>query len=153
MNASKNSANSRPQKNEDSDRGLSVIDLTSKSALPRTPRSLARGVPFLALQEAVLGKDYDLSLVFITPRRSRILNRVRRGKDKPANILSFPLSKTSGEIFIDLATARREAPDFDRTYTNFIAFLFIHGLFHLKGFQHSAIMERNERAIQKRFDI
>ncbi|MHB8651535.1 MAG: rRNA maturation RNase YbeY [Minisyncoccota bacterium] len=153
MNVSRNLASSRRQKNEGSGRGLSLRNLTSHAIPSRTPRNPVRGVPFLALKDAVLGKTYELSLVFTTPRHSRLLNRTYRGNDKPANILSFPLSKTSGEIFIDLATARREAPAFDRMYTNFIAFLFIHGLFHLKGFKHSAIMERNERAIRKQFEI
>lgn len=110
-------------------------------------------VPFLALKDAALGVDYDLSLVFIGPKRSRELNRLHRGKDKSANILSFPLTETSGEIFIDLKTARDQAPDFDQEFENFIAFLFVHGLFHLKGFDHGAIMERKERALCKKFNI
>lgn len=126
---------------------------TTISILNTTRQGMPQSVPFLALKNAVLGESYDLSLVFIGPTRSRTLNRTCRGKDKPANILSFPLSKTSGEIFIDLTTARNQAPDFDHSYTNFIAFLFIHGLFHLKGFDHSAIMERNERAVRKTFGI
>lgn len=110
-------------------------------------------VPFLALKDAALGADYDLSLVFIDPKESQHLNKLHRGKDKPANILSFPLTETSGEIFIDLKTARGQAPDFEQEFQNFIAFLFVHGLFHLKGFDHSAIMERKERALRKKFNI
>lgn len=110
-------------------------------------------VPFWALKDAALGTDYDLSLVFIDPEESQYLNKFHRGKEKPANILSFPLSPTSGEIFIDLKTARGQAPDFGQEFQNFIAFLFVHGLFHLKGFDHSAIMERKERALRKKFNI
>src|SRR3989344_2401863 len=137
MTGSKNSAKSSQR---DSRETISIRN-TTRQGMPQR-------VPFLALKDAALGASYDLSLVFVGPTRSRALNRTHRGNNKPANILSFPLSKTSGEIFIDLTTARKQAPDFDRSYTNFIAFLFIHGLFHLKGFDHSAIMERNERAIR-----
>ena len=143
MIASRNSANS-PQRNSAED-NFSVRRTTKKGTLPR--------VPFLALKNAVLGEDYDLSLVFASPTLSRKLNRTHRDKDKPANVLSFPLTKTSGELFLDLETARKEAPLFDRAYTNFIAFLFIHGLFHLKGFEHSGIMERKERVVRKTFGI
>lgn len=110
-------------------------------------------VPFLALKDAALGPNYDLSLVFVDPKESQRLNALHRGKDRPANILSFPLTDTSGEIFIDLKTSRGQAPDFDQEFENFIAFLFVHGLYHLKGFDHGAIMERKERALCKHFNI
>ncbi len=110
-------------------------------------------LPFGAMKDRALGKDYELSLVFIGPHRSRALNKKHRGKDKSANILSFPLSKAEGEIFIDLATAKKEAPKFKRTYTNYVGFLFIHGLIHLKGMDHGGRMEREERSVRNTFHI
>ena len=123
---------------------LSITN-TTKGKLPR--------LPFVKMAVAVLGEEYEGSLVVASSRRVRELNRTYRGKDKETNILSFPLEKKEGEIFLDLAKARKDAPLFDRSYSNFIGFLFIHALFHLKGFDHSAIMERNERAIRKAFAI
>jgi rRNA maturation RNase YbeY len=111
------------------------------------------GVPFRLIKEAVLGKKYNLSLVFIGEKRSQKLNATYRNKNKPTNILSFPLSETEGEIFIDLARSRKEAPLFDRSFDNFIAFLFIHGLFHLKGYNHGSTMESKEERIRKKFNI
>ncbi len=73
--------------------------------------------------------------------------------NKPTNILSFPLDKKSGEIFITLSVAKKEAPNFDRTFSNFVAFLFIHGLMHLKGHDHSDTMERAESKLRKKFGI
>ena len=63
------------------------------------------------MADEVLGtkSQADVSLVFIGPTRSRTLNRIYRGKDKPANILTFPFGKNVGEILIDLSTARAEA--------------------------------------------
>ncbi len=110
-------------------------------------------LPFLKIKEAALGKKYDLSLVFISSIRSKTLNKTYRGKDKPANILSFPLSETEGEIFIDLKEASRNAKNFDRKYKNFVALLFIHGLLHLKGFSHGSKMESEEEKIIKKFNL
>lgn len=110
-------------------------------------------VPFAMLKEAVLGKHYDLSLVFVGDAAARKLNLKHRGKDKPTNILSFPLDDCCGEIFIDLPLCKKQCADFGRPYSNFIAFLFIHGLFHLKGYEHGSRMERAERAIRKKFGI
>ena len=101
----------------------------------------------------MLGKDYELSLVFIGATESRKLNNKWRQKDKPTNVLSFPLSETAGEIFITPSKAKKEAPSFDRKYDNFTAFLFIHGLAHLKGLDHGDEMEAIEAKARKKFNI
>ncbi len=111
------------------------------------------GLPFIDIKNAVLGKSYDLSLVFLTDTEMHELNLSSRSKDKPTNILSFPLSETEGEIFIAPAYARNEAPSFEREFSNYILFLFIHGLTHLKGFDHGSTMENEERKIRKQFAI
>jgi probable rRNA maturation factor len=117
----------------------------TKGKLPR--------LPFLDIKNAVLGKKYDLSLVFIGSTLSRRLNKEHRNKDKPANILSFPLSKESGEIFIDVKEASKQAPSFDVSPPKFLGHLFIHGLFHLKGFNHGSRMEKEEEKIRNKFGL
>lgn len=108
---------------------------------------------FDLMKQAVLGDKYELSFVFITPQKIQELNRIYRNINKPTDILSFPLSKTSGEIFICKSEARKEAPKFDRSYKNFISYLFIHGLVHLKGYDHGPKMEKVEEKFQKMFKI
>lgn len=110
-------------------------------------------LPFAEIKNAVLGKNYELSLVFIGSTLSRRLNRERRGKDKPANILSFPLTKKSGEIFIDIGHAKKQSPQFETTPEKFIGLLFIHGLHHLAGLQHGSKMEEEEELTRKKFKI
>lgn len=121
---------------------FSVTNKT-RSTLPR--------VSFVNIKNTVLGKDYSLSLVFIGNGRSAKLNRLYRNKNNPTNILSFPLDKKTGEIFIALKIAKKEAVLFDRKVDNFIAFLFIHGLLHLKGMKHGSRMERAEAKLRKQF--
>jgi probable rRNA maturation factor len=105
------------------------------------------------IKDGVLGSRYDLSFSFISAASMRRLNRTYRDIDKPTDILSFPLSKNEGEMYICKSETRKEAKKFGRTYENFIRFLFIHGCVHLKGFDHSSTMERIERRFQKRFGI
>jgi probable rRNA maturation factor len=114
---------------------------------------LAGGLPFLDIKNAVLGKKYDLSLVFIGNTLSRRLNKEHRGKDKPANILSFPLSKESGEIFIDIKESTKQAPSFEVPAPQFIGQLLIHGLFHLKGHEHGSRMEKEEEKVRRKFGL
>ncbi|MDO8604395.1 MAG: rRNA maturation RNase YbeY [bacterium] len=123
---------------------LSITN-TTKGKLPR--------LPFTKMANAVLGKDYECSLVVVSSLKSQELNRTYRQKDTPTNILSFPLDTNEGEIFLDLKKAREDAPNFDRTYTNFIGFLFIHALFHLKGHDHGTKMENAEKKVRTLFRI
>jgi len=105
------------------------------------------------IKEAVLGKNYDLSLVFVTPKQIQKFNKTYRQINKPTDILSFPLSATSGEILICKSEAKKEMLKFGRSYENFIIFLFIHGLVHLKGYDHSPKMDEIEIKYRKKFNI
>ncbi len=124
-----------------------MFSLLNKTKYP-TPK-----IPFEEIKNSVLGQAYELSLVFVLEKESHALNLQYRQKDKPTNILSFPLDKETGEIFICLPYAKKEAPSFEREFTNYIAFLFIHGLIHLKGLDHGSIMEAEEEKIRKLFAI
>ena len=101
----------------------------------------------------MLGNDYDLSLVFISKTEIRKINKSYRNIDKATDILSFPLGDNEGEILICQEIAAEEAPRFDRNYKNFLQFLFIHGLTHLKGFEHGDKMENEEKKIRKIFGV
>lgn len=101
-------------------------------------------VPFLLIKEKLIGKKYDLTVIFCTPEESRLRNKMYRDKDYPTNILSFPLSENEGEIYISLSTARRDAKKFELVYRKFLHLLFIHGVLHLKGHLHGSTMEELE---------
>lgn len=117
----------------------------TKAKMPR--------LAFLRMKKAVLGKKYELSVAIVGASKIRELNRRYRAIDKPTDILSFPLSKTEGEIYICPTLAKKEATKFDRLYENFLLFLFIHGLVHLKGYDHGSRMESIEARFRKKFKV
>lgn len=119
----------------------------------KTNSSLIDEFVFSLMKKAVLGDDYELSLVIISKNEIKKLNKSYRGINEPTDILSFPLSDGDGEIFICLEIARKEASNFGRSYDNFVKFLFIHGLVHLKGFKHSDKMEVKEKKIREMFKV
>lgn len=121
------------------------IHNTTKKASPKAP--------FLRYKNAVLGDSYELTLTFIGTKRMRTLNNVWRKKDYATDILSFPLDKKSGEIYICEKAANKKAKDFDRTPENYLKFLVIHGLVHLKGYDHGSRMDHEELKWQKLFKI
>jgi len=119
--------------------------LGSVSIINKTSRTLqvnGRDVPFQKIKDAVLGKKYELSLAFITPHEMRgVMKYKKRPERKTSNILSFELSKNSGEIIICPAAAKPYS----------LPYLFIHGLCHLKGYKHSDTMEHIEHRLVKKF--
>ena len=110
-------------------------------------------VPFARYKNVVLGETYELSLVFIGIQRMRSLNKKYRNKDTATDILSFPYSGKEGEIFLNLAECKRSARLHNKDLVDFLAYIFIHGCLHLKGFSHGSTMEDAERRFIKRLHI
>jgi len=110
-------------------------------------------IPFKQIKEASLGVNYSLNLIFTTSAKIKKLNTIYRDKEYATDILSFPISNIEGEIYISEKETRAEAKKFERTYPDFLTFLFIHGCTHLKGYDHGSIMEDVETKIRKKFGI
>ncbi len=111
----------------------------------------AERIPFEKLARAILGKKYELSLVICGDELARRMNWEYRKKNYRPNVLSFPLSKHEGEIFLNVRTAAREGRRFKVSLRDRLAFLFVHGCFHLKGSRHGRIMEAQEQRILRAF--
>ena len=101
----------------------------------------------------VLGNSYELSVAFVESSEIKKLNRKFRNKNEPTDILSFPLSNKSGEIVLCMTEIAKQSPLFGRTTANFLRFLFIHGLLHLKGYEHGRKMDALEDMWRKKFKI
>lgn len=120
-------------------------------SITKTIRTDVPSLPFEKVKDYVLGKKFDLSLVFIGSHLSRRLNKEYRKVDTEATILTFPLSEGEGEICINPYKSKTAAKIRGMNLDTYILFLFIHGLLHLKGMQHSDTMEREEERILKKF--
>lgn len=121
---------------------VEVSNLT-KAKLPK--------LPWLAAKNRLLGRNYQLSLAICGDRLSRKLNQRFLKKKKAADVLAFPLSVASGEIFLNLAAARREAKKFRQPFRHRLFYLFLHGLLHLAGFKHGRAMTAEEKRLLKKF--
>ena len=90
------------------------------------------------------------SLLFTGDAEVHALNREWRGKDKPTNVLSFPMLERDvlqalklegppellGDIAIAHATCVREAAEKGIPLEHHAAHLIVHGLLHLAGHDH-----------------
>ena len=106
---------------------------------------------FARIKNDILGKNYSLSIAYVTPAKSRELNKKYRKKDKATNVLAFPLRKDMGELVLCPGVIKKEAKNFERTFEQFLGFLVIHGMLHLKGLEHSSTMEKAEEAYDKKY--
>lgn len=116
-----------------------------------TARSYPKTIPYQKIKDVILGKKYQLSLVFLGETRAQALNVSTRGKTYTPNVLSFPLTNTAGEIYITPQVAKKDAHRFEMNYTTHVGYLYIHGLLHLKGYDHSPKMEQQEAQLMQHF--
>ena len=128
-----------------------MADITFK--ITNATKAKLPSLAFSVMKDKILGKKYELSVVIVSKAEIKKINKQYRDINKPTDILSFPLSENFGEIYINPEMTKLEAKKFDRDYENFFGFLFIHGLVHLKGFDHGSTMESIEARFRKVFGI
>ena len=126
---------------------MPTIDIrtTVRGSVPR--------IPFEEISRHVLGSTYQLSLVICGDTLAKRINIEYRKKSYSPNVLSFELDKNEGEIFLNLRKAEREARQYGTSVRQRLALLFVHGLFHLKGMDHSDLMENNEQRVLRKFGL
>ena len=135
---------------------VEVINLQRKFEI--NPLLLAR-ITELGLQSLKRSQDV-IALIFINDQRMRNLNRTFRGKAKTTDVLSFSyknekslrgLGTPDGEIVISLQQAHKQALVAGISLFSEIVNLVIHGLCHLKGYDHelgdreALLMKKAER--------
>lgn len=108
-------------------------------------------LPILEIKNDILGKNYSLSVAFVNKKESKEVNNKTRNKNKPTNVLSFALRKNEGEIILCPAVAKTENKKFNKTFAEFLGFLVIHAMLHLKGMEHSSTMEKAEDKYDKKY--
>ena len=91
----------------------------------------------------------DFSVTFVSDDEIRNLNREYRNIDSPTDILTFRLADGEddfpspegeemelGDIFISLESMRRNASEFGVDENDELRRLLLHGLMHLRGWDH-----------------
>jgi probable rRNA maturation factor len=110
-------------------------------------------LPFLQLKNDILGRDYSLSISFVTPKVAQSLNKKHRGMTYVPNTLSFPYSESSGEAILQLETIYSQAPEFEMDKRTYLLFILIHSLLHLKGHDHGGKMDKLEQKYLSKYSL
>jgi probable rRNA maturation factor len=89
--------------------------------------------------------EAELSLLFVDDLQIQALNRRYLQRDKPTNILAFPMRKGEfstlhaqllGDLVISVETAKRQSNRFGLDEMGMIILLMVHGVLHLIGYEH-----------------
>lgn len=126
---------------------------------------LLRRAILASLEHEGVGGRVEVSLTFTDNEGIHALNREYRGIDRPTDVLSFPqidfesdgveLSDESykilGDIVISLEKASDQAREIGHSTEHEAAFLCIHSMLHLLGYDHetSEADEKEMFAVQK----
>ena len=109
--------------------------------------------------------DAEVSFTCCTNEDIRRLNCIHRNIDKPTDVLSFPLYAdraqidsekyilTLGDIVVSYERAEEQAAELGHSTEREIAFLTIHSVLHLLGYDHERSTDEDDLMCQKQRDI
>ncbi|WP_437530715.1 rRNA maturation RNase YbeY [Sorangium sp. So ce726] len=150
----------------------------SRPAAPAVVSVTTQGGPFKGVSTAVVRRraskmlshlalqGVELSVALVNDEAIHELNRSYRRKDKPTDVLAFPMLDQNGansrrrgrrgpvdpsvwrgllgDVIVSIDTAARQAAERDRPLLDEITMLLGHGLLHLLGYDHKTDAEERE---------
>ena len=141
---------------------IDIIDWPEESLWAELSERAHRAVS--DVEPALAGGRLMTSILFTSDEQVHELNNDWRGKDKPTNVLSFPMLEREdllalgadgppemlGDIALAYETCQREAEEKGVSLRDHTAHLLVHGFLHLAGHDHvgsdeqAAAMEKLE---------
>jgi probable rRNA maturation factor len=134
-----------------------MMDALAKGIFAQLRSSPANWLKLSILKE--FEKRGTLSVILVSDRKIRQVNREWRGKDSATDVLSFPLAVQDdhsvelspgeeelelGELIISMERTVQQAEDYGHTFEREFAFLFVHGVLHVLGFDHLTKVEEKD---------
>lgn len=114
-------------------------------------RCLVKAAIYAALAYEDFEAQAEVSVTFTDDEGIREINREHRDIDAPTDVLSFPMLEEGdctmdvnhgtgavvmGDIVISLERAREQAKEYGHSFTREVAFLTVHSVLHLLGYDH-----------------
>ena len=106
----------------------------------------------------------EVSVTLTNNEYTHTLNKQYRGIDRPTDVWSFALNESEepdvedgpdvnvlGDLVISVERAKEQAADYGHSVKREIAFLTVHGMLHLLGYDHMEEEDRIEMEAEQRF--
>lgn len=124
-------------------------------------RSLVKHACSETLYEEGYKGDFEVSVTFVDNEGIRRINKEYRDIDRATDVLSFPMTDDGeeftvdpetecynlGDIVISLEKAAEQAEEYGHSFKREVAFLTVHSMLHLLGYDH----ERSEEEEKEMF--
>lgn len=142
-----------------------LIRFRATSQLPMADlalKQLIRAAVSRTLDAERFPYDAEVSVTLCDNAYIHALNRKFRGVDRPTDVLSFPLYEDGefdmteciegavlGDVVISLERAAEQAAELCHSAREEVAFLTVHSVLHLLGYDHELSPEEEERQCER----
>ena len=145
---------------------VNIFSKQNKVRLPVGTKLLIRKACNATLEFEKFGNSAEVDVTLVDDEEIREINNEQRKIDSSTDVLSFPLGENGkydanpktgalmlGDIVISVETALRQADLYGHGIQREIAFLTVHSMLHLLGYDHvnggmeQAIMREKEEAV------
>ncbi|MFP4021048.1 MAG: rRNA maturation RNase YbeY [Halanaerobium sp.] len=87
----------------------------------------------------------EVSIAFVSNQKIKELNIKYRDKNEATDVLSFPIdAEMLGDIIISASRAAEQAEEYGHSLKRELAYLTVHGMLHLFGYDHHSAEEKKE---------
>ena len=130
---------------------------TDKMAVTYRQKMLVRAAILATLAYEGYGQSCEVSVTFTDNEYIHKLNLAHRGVDRHTDVLSFPMYEREeidsyvgdgyielGDIVLSLERAKEQALEVGNTFLEEVAFLTVHSMLHLLGYDHERSKEDDE---------
>ena len=126
-----------------------ISNRQKKIKIPTGIRLLIRRCCHAVLEQENMSGNYEVSISFVDNENIQSLNSQYRQKDMPTDVLSFPLGENGvydmnqetgaymlGDIVISMEKAVEQAEMYGHSLRREVAYLTVHSMLHLIGYDH-----------------
>lgn len=128
-----------------------ISNMQKDVKIPTGVRLLIRKCCHAVLQTEDMHGNFEVSVSFLDNQEIQKLNQQYRGKDMPTDVLSFPLAgggkqesnpdtgaRMLGDIALSIPKVYEQAEQFGHSIQREFAYLTVHSMLHLLGYDHEA---------------
>ncbi|MBP0979846.1 MAG: rRNA maturation RNase YbeY [Oscillospiraceae bacterium] len=149
---------------------VNIFDRQKVIEVPSGLKLLIRKCCCAVIRDEGINFPVEVDVTFLDNEQIRKLNLEYRNKDFDTDVLSFPLGENGvydknqetgaamlGDIVISLEKADRQAEIYGHSFSREVAFLTVHGLLHILGYDHedaegldaTKMREREEKILRQ----